>query len=228
MTLSHGTNGAFRLSQHGRKLNRGMLRSCVTRCNDDTMSINTHWFKSLMADRNVSQRELARRIGIDHSALSLALRGKREMKMAEAAGIARLLGVPVAEVMENAGITADTRTVPLRGYVDGHSEMHTEESEERIPSPHAMPVGSFALQCRTAASPIDHMDGWILFVQRPVDSIPAEAIGRFCLCRLVNGVQIVGTLRRGYKRGRFNIITAASQFNDVELEWASPVTYIET
>lgn len=226
--LSSTSNDAFRIPQHGRKLNGGMLRSCVTRCKASTMSVNTHWFKSLMADRNVSQRELAKRIGIDHSALSLALRGKRQMKMVEAAGIARLLGVPVAEVMENAGIQADTRTVPLRGYVDGHSEMHTEESDERVPSPHAMPLGSFALQCRTASSPIDHMDGWMLFVQRPIDSIPADTIGRFCLCRLANGMQIVGTLRRGYKRGRFNIVTASSQFNDVELEWASPITHIET
>lgn len=181
-----------------------------------------------MADRRISQRELAKRLGVDHSALSLAFRGKRQMKMTEAADLARLLGVPVSEVMENAGIQGDSSTVPMRGFVDGHGEMHTEESDERVASPHAMTSGSFAVQCRTSASPLEYMDGWMLFVTRPLDSIPNEALGKFCLIRLNDGVQVVGTLKRGYKRGRFNIISAGSQMNDVDVEWASPISYIET
>jgi transcriptional regulator with XRE-family HTH domain len=192
------------------------------------MTINTDWFKSLMADRRISQRELAKKIGVDHSALSLAFRGKRNMKMAEAADIARLLGVPVAEVMENAGIQSDAKSVPLRGFVDGHGEMHSEESDERIPAPHAMALGSFAIQCRTSSSPLEYMDGWLLFVAKPVDHVSAEVVGKFCLCRLVDGVQVIGTLRRGYKRGRYNLINANSQMTDVDVQWAAPILYIET
>lgn len=218
----------FRIPQHGENLNGFVLRKDVKRCKSNTMTINTDWFKNLMADRRLSQRELAKKIGIDHSALSLALRGKRQMKMTEAADLARLLGVPVAEVMENAGIQSDTRTVPMRGFVDGHGEMHTEETDERVPSPNAMALGSFALQCRTASSPMDHMDGWILFVTKPVGHVPADAIGKFCLCRLKDGVHVIGQLKRGYKRGRYNIVSAGVQINDAELEWAAPITHIET
>ena len=192
------------------------------------MAINTDWFKGLMADRRISQRELAKRLGVDHSALSLAFRGKRQMRMAEAADLARLLGVPVAEVMENAGIQADTMTVPLRGFVDGHGEAHIKEDEERVTSPHAMAVGSFALQCRTSSSPLEYMDGWMLFVTKPLDQIPTGAQGKFCLVKISDGVQVIGTLKRGYKRGRYNIINAGSQINDADVDWAAPILYIET
>lgn len=193
------------------------------------MSINTDWFKGLMADRRISQRELAKKLGIDHSALSLTFRGKRNMKMTEAAELARLFGVPVAEVMENAGVHADTRTVPFRGWIDGHGELHLEPSNHRISSPQPMPLGSFAVQYRTNGTPLEHLDGWMCFVRTPQDGVPHECINKFCLTKLDEGVQMVGVVKRGYQRGRYNLVmSAAQQINDVVLEWAAPILYIET
>lgn len=210
-------------------MNTYLLRCHVWRCNHSTMAINTDWFKGLMADRRISQRELAKRLGVDHSALSLAFRGKRHMKMTEAADLARLLGVPVADVMENAGIKADERTIPLKGWIDGHNELHYEDSDIRVTSPSPMPEGSFAIQYRTSGTAIEHVDGWTLFVRTPHGGIPAECLNKTCLVKLTDGMQMVAFVKRGYRRGRFNLIFNASQhMNDVELEWATPVMYIET
>lgn len=193
------------------------------------MTINTDWFKGLMADRRISQRELAKKLGVDHSALSLTFRGKRNMKMNEAADLARLLGVPVADVMENAGIKPDERSIPLKGWIDGHNELHYEDSDIRVTCPSPMPEGSFAIQYRTSGTPIEHNDGWTMFVRTPQRGVPAECINRTCLVKLSEGVQMVGFVKRGYIKGRYNLILNASQhMNDVELEWATPIAFIET
>lgn len=216
------------LSQHSGVVNRDVLRSRVHWCNPCNMSIDTDWFKDLMAARRISQRQLAKQLGVDHSALSLTFRGKREMKMTEAADLARLLGVPVADVMEHAGIQGDTRTVPLRGWIDGLCETHLEESSDRVPAPHGMAEGAFALQYRTSGTPLDYKDGWIAFIQKPLDEVPAEAIGQFCLVKLTDGIQMVGTLKRGYKKGRWNITNAVSTIHDVDVDWAAPIAFIQT
>ena len=54
--------------------------------------MDTKWFRDRLADRGLSQRALARQMALDAAAVSLMLRGKREMKLTEAAEIARLLG----------------------------------------------------------------------------------------------------------------------------------------
>lgn len=51
----------------------------------------------------MSQRELARHMRMDAGAMSLMLRGKRKMTVAEATAIAKALGVSVEEVVARAG-----------------------------------------------------------------------------------------------------------------------------
>ena len=52
--------------------------------------MDTNWFRDRLADRGLSQRALARHMGLDAAAVSLMLRGRRVMKLTEAAEIARL------------------------------------------------------------------------------------------------------------------------------------------
>lgn len=65
---------------------------------------NTRWFQNRIADVRLSQRRVAKHLGLDPAAVSLMIRGKRKMSAAEAAELARLLGVTVNEVMRHAGI----------------------------------------------------------------------------------------------------------------------------
>lgn len=65
--------------------------------------VDTRWFQDRLADKRLSQRRLAARLGLDPAAVSLMLRGKREVKVSEAAQIARFLGVEVDEVLGRFG-----------------------------------------------------------------------------------------------------------------------------
>lgn len=193
------------------------------------MSIDTKWFSQQLAERGLSQRELARKLGLDQSAISLTFRGKRQMKFAEAADIARLLGLPVSDVLKNAGVPLDEgkQTVPLMGYMDGQGEVHClhVENAERIVSPVPMPDGSAAIQCRTSGTPLEYMDGWMIFKERPTTQPPLD---QFCIVKIKGSIRTLGTLRRGYKKGRWNISGPAINVTDADLEWASPIVTIKT
>lgn len=73
--------------------------------------VDTRWFQNALADKRLSQRKLAIRLGVDPAAVSLMIRGKRKMSAAEAAEVAKFLGVSVEEVLWKSGNTA---TMPAK------------------------------------------------------------------------------------------------------------------
>lgn len=198
------------------------------------MPIDTRWFQDLLADRRISQRGLAKKLGLDPAAVSLMFRGKRRMQMHEAADVAHLLGVSLDEVLAHAGIRPPRcesehteLTVPLVHWMDGQGEMHAIEPGQRIEIKGSLPDEVIACQCRTAMSPIEHMDRWVLFFQAPLKAgVQPDAVGRFSVMRLHGGLMTAGHLRPGYKRGTY-AIHGPMNLMDAHVEWATPVVLIQ-
>lgn len=194
--------------------------------------IDTKWFKDRLADCKLSQRGLARAMGLDPAAVSLTLRGKREMKIAEAAQIARLLGVPADEVMQHAGVSirSNGELVPINAWMDGNTEVHFAPVGQSIQHPGGdMPATLGATQCRTAGTELEHMDGWMLFVSRiNVDQgIPPEAVGRLSIVKVRNGLVYAARVMRSSRRGMWNLQTPLGTIADVDVEWANPVLMVQ-
>lgn len=194
--------------------------------------MDTQWFRARLADRGLSQRALARQMGLDAGAVSLMLRGRREMKLTEAAEIARLLGAPAEDVIAAAGvrISSGGAEVPVVGWVDGLAEIHWQPTGDTVPHPGGgLPATISAVQCRTAGSPMGHMDGWMLFACAEAPrGVQADAIGRMSLCKLRNGVIVLGAPHRSYSRSRWDIVGPAATATGADLEWAVPVMMILT
>ncbi len=193
------------------------------------MAIDAKWFRAQLAERSMSQRQLAKKLGLDQSAISLTFSGKRRMQFSEAAEIARLFRLPVSDVMRHAGMPVDDpdQTVALCSTYDGHGESHCIEFKdaERVKPPAPMAIGSTAMQCRTAGSPLEYMDGWIIFCGPPTEQI---ALDTFCRVKLKNGMRVLGVVRKGYKRDRYNISGPAGLMADADIEWVQPVVSIKT
>jgi len=193
------------------------------------MPVDTRWFRDRLADRQMSQRGLARALGLDAAAVSLMLRGKRAMRMTEAADIARLLGVPAGEVMKAAGVRASTsgESVPVIGFVDGAGEAHWQD-DGSVPHPGGdMPAAVHAVQCKTGGTQLDHMDGWLLFCASTApNGVQADAVGRLSFCRLRNGVIFLAVPKHARTRGRWDLSGPGSTAAGVDLEWAVPVLSI--
>jgi transcriptional regulator with XRE-family HTH domain len=85
------------------------------------MNIDTRWFQTRLADRHVSQRQLAKRLGLDPAAVSLMLHGRRKFTAKEAVEIARVLGVELEAVVTKAGLGRGVGGL-LRGSGEGAPE----------------------------------------------------------------------------------------------------------
>lgn len=199
---------------------------------DVVMTIDTDWFTDRLAQRRLSQRQLAKLMGIDSAAVSLMLRGKRKMTLDEAAQIAVLLQSTTTDVLEAAGVqvTGSDRRVKVIGFMhgDGSVGLEAEGTHDLVDAPPGLPGDAVAIQCRTARSEQELVDGWLYFLSEGQVN-PERAVGTFSLVAIKNNGLHMAHIKRGYRRGTYNIAdTTGRSMQNVELAWASPVFWIKT
>ena len=191
--------------------------------------MDTNWFRSALKDKQISQRGLAKLIDLDPAAISLMFRSKRRMTPHEAHQIATILGVPLLEVMRRAGIevTEDIRQAPVAGHVDasGNVIMMASGTHDLAQAPGDCPLGTFAVQVRSHTST---KDGWLLFIS-PTQNQAFEHLDKLCSCATSQGKQVLGVVRRGYRKDTQNLILWPSDetISDAALAYVSPVLWIK-
>jgi transcriptional regulator with XRE-family HTH domain len=191
--------------------------------------MNTEWFRDRLKQKKVSQRGLAKLLDIDPAAASLMLRAKRKMTSHEAHQIAQILGVPLNEIMRQAGIDVidDVRRVPITAYMDEHGvvSLMPARTHDTVIGPADCPIGTYAIQVR---SPATIKDGWLLFVN-PAQAPAADNIDKLCSTATAEGKQLVGVVRRGYRRDTHNLILWPDMtvLADANVAWTSPVIWIK-
>lgn len=191
--------------------------------------MQTDWFKQKLAERKLSQRQLAKLMGLDAAAVSLMLRDQRKMTNEEAHFIASTIGVPVTEVLRRAGIEVldDVRSVPISASMDDHGEItiFPDKTHDKVHGPADCPVGTYAVQVR---APTVVQDGWLIFVS-PTQQEANALLDRLSLVTFAKGVQTMGVLKRGYRSGTFNVVRliARDVLQDKTVAWASPVLWVK-
>jgi len=197
---------------------------------------NYRYFVNAIRDNQISQRQLAGKMGMDPSALNLALRGKRRLQLDEAARLSKLLSLPLDDVLYNAGVELPPEqgkgkgvSVPVTGYVDAEFRVHAGATPgpRKVEAPPVPLRGLEALRIRTAASSADAWDGAILYF-RPMEDVEAESIGRMCIVLTAAGDRLVRVLRQGYVRGTYNLAHLNGGLVDeaVKVVSASPVVWM--
>lgn len=191
------------------------------------MPINKRYFSDLMKDRKISLRETARRMDIWPAALSRSLDGKRKMQLPEAVQLARILSVPLAEVMLNAGIeqaqVAGRRCSIIGHVLDGAVvEPVPAGVIERISIPDGLADDVAAVQTHTSETAAGFADGWVTFIGPEVD--PSDCLGCYALVSIEDDGWVMGTIRRGYSPGTWNVFLSLRSQNDhrknVRITWA--------
>lgn len=190
--------------------------------------MNTEWFRGRLADRKISQRGLARMMELDPAAVSLMMRGKRRMTTHEAHQISTILGTPLNEVFRHAGIevTEDVRRCPIAAHVNerGAVVLMPPGTHDTVLGPADCPIGTYAVQMRSHASVTD---GWLLFVT-PAQVPPADNADQLCLVALADGRQMLGIVRRGYRRDTHNLVLwpGMETLDDASIVWSSTVLWL--
>lgn len=207
---------------------------------DESVYVDTHWFQAQLADKRLSQRKLAAMMGLDPAAVSLMLRGKRKMVAGEVAVVARLLGVPVDEVMRHAGIDTGLiergvssglgsgagagAGVPVVGWVDASGVVKAERSAG--PAVVVRPPVSGDLEAVRIQT--DGLyDGFVLYY-RPCEGVSLEAVGQMCIVETVEGLRLVRYVKRGYEPGKYAIGGwRQDKIDDVGLKTATPILWMK-
>lgn len=192
--------------------------------------INKRYFENLMADRKLSLRALAQRLGMNHSQLSLTFSGARRLQLDEAAALSSIFSRPLTEIAEAAGVTT-TPVAGKRAQVigtiggDGTVSLYGDKIMERVNAPDGLPPDCIAVQARTASSPLGWMDGWLYFC-RPHDGVDPSLYGSLCLVKIKGGPTVVATVTRGYRENTFNL-SGPYNAESERLESGTPVLLIK-
>lgn len=188
--------------------------------------INRRYFEGLMADRKLSLRALATKLGLGHSQLSLMFSGARRPQLEEAAQLAEIFGEPLHRVVEALGVSVQSsnrRRVDVIGAMggDGIVTLTPSGSVDRTTAPDGLPDDIQAVQFRTQGTALDWLDSFVCFFRKP-NGISHEAVGRLCVCKIDGGPVVVASVRRGYKERTFNLAGTFHQ-ESAPLEWATPI-----
>lgn len=191
--------------------------------------INQDWFKDRLRQVKLSQRQLAKKMGLDPASVSYMLSGKRGMSMDEARVIAGFLLLPVTEVMRQAGIDVldDVRKVPVAGYIStgGAVSLLPKGTHDLVLCPADVPTGSFAIQSRIVNSA---NDGWLWFVSG-VQEEPEQCTGKLTVLASKDGRMLCSIIKRGYKNGRYNLILMpdGGVIENEEVAWCARILWIQ-
>lgn len=192
-----------------------------------TFKINTAWFRDRLIAKQISQRKLAKIVGMDAGAMSLTLRGGRKLQLTEAEAIAGELGVPVMEVLEAAGVNTSTgahESALVVGQVGADGSVQVIRGG-RVPTPAGMPQGTQVVryQCDGAR------DGWMAFYV-PSDGVSSDAVGKLAIVKLggKDGTWL-RVLKRGYGKGGWNLLGMFGEtaIAGAQVVSASPVLWVK-
>lgn len=199
---------------------------------DAVMTIDTRWFTDRLAQRRMSQRGLAKLMGVDSSAISLMFRGKRKMTLEEAAQLAVLLDTTAQEILERSGVRvpAGDNMVKVVGFMQGDTTvvMAGEGAHEMVEAPPNIPTRAVAIQARTAGTERAVWDGWLYFVAEEQMN-PQAALGNEALVAVKGNGLLLTHVAKGYRKGTYNLINSRGQVTpNIELAWASPLYWVKT
>lgn len=188
--------------------------------------INKRWFQNLFADKKMKQSEVAKAIGLHAPALTRILNDERRLQMNEAIDLARVLSIPLEDVLTHAGLPshAESSSAEVRGSIN--EEGLVEYATARVRSVDAPGEGLSALEYPKHR--------WTLYY-RPSASVSPDAIGRLAMVILARDGHTakqpcMAFVERGSRPGVYDLrgFVDGQETRDVTLGSASPVVWIRT
>lgn len=178
------------------------------------------WVTEKLSETEISQRELADRVGLDPGALSRTIAGRRRLQLDEATAIAQSFKVDLGEVLEHFGLQNNHkpgRDVPLKYLLSGRSEA-AAAIDEKLP----LPFGMSAVACAQWREKTSPYDGWVFFLR----AAGPIMIGHLAIVLLDDGAQLVGTPARGYAPNQYVVHKLTGGSEVVQLASMEQITMI--
>lgn len=205
-------------------------------------SVNTDWFKSQLAEKGISIRQLAiRHMQLDPSAVSLMLHGLRKPQLDEAARLAEVLDQPIETVLEAFGVSpggllglgaAGGRALPLEGWLDGTLTLRREGLRGKKATTCPFPDRDIHVaRFQTAGTEFAGWDGAMCFYRMTKrKGVDHELLGRAAMVQIAGETELkLREVRRGYAPGLFNLAALSGRIIEegVRLDLMLPVVWLK-
>lgn len=215
------------------------MGSSKAKDDDAPIAIDGDWFKDKLAEKGTSLSSLARHIGVDKSAVSRMLAGKRKMRMDEANAIANFIAAPVSLVLKHAGVAMDIDGQPTRILLA--ATINEKGQVEKLSDPRPLPQSVIdraqaaiakhgngkiiAAQVRAMTGPLAVMDDAVVLFKY-TDTVDHGAIGTLSICRSHSGEQMMARIECARKTGEARVVCADGKVREFDLHTATPVLAI--
>lgn len=197
--------------------------------------VDSKWFKDRLADQQLSARKAGMMVGLDATALAKVFAGTRRLQMGESVALARILRVPIDELLKHAGMqpAASRRAIRISQFADHGglvgSDAPANGGPRTIEPPPGVPCDTAAVALRI---PNSVADGWVAFYA-PTARLEPEAVGRLAVVGLKNGKRYLRVLEQGFEHGRWDLVAFAPgqgvpTIRGVVVAWAAPVLWLRT
>lgn len=191
------------------------------------------WFQAKFALSGLTQRKVAKALGLVAPAISKVLRGKRKFTLEEATEVARLISEPLEVVLERLGISSEgaegKATMRVSGWIDANFKIHLEKRGTVVaPRPARSSPKIQCLRFKTVHTPLEGMDGALVYFE-PIRGVSSSNVGRMCVVKTEAGEVYFATPRpvsgtRDYSLLRMD--GSVMEFR-VKITCASPVVWMK-
>jgi len=185
--------------------------------------------KRLRKNANLTLEELSEKAGISVSQLSRYESGERDPSLTHLRALAAVFDAPIAVIAE------EQRQLPVIGYAGAGAEIHMMDDYakgdgmDEIDAPPGVPPNAIAVRVRGDSMLPAYHDGDHIIYDRPLSGRDiGHYVGRECVVRIADGRTFIKTLGRGSRDGLWTLWSYnAAPMNDMVLEWAARVRWIE-
>lgn len=200
-------------------------------------NINARWFVARIESMGLSQRKFAEKVHLHHVLVHRLLHGNREFSLEEATAFSRVLGVPLDEIILQAGIrgfaegAGSKDTLTITGWIDGELVVHWEapRGTKIAPRPESSAKGVQVIRFQTGGTKLDAFDGALAYFQHNA-KLNGECLGRQCVVSLKGGEEwLLCVVRRGYQGGTYNLekLNGELLMENAIVDSASPLMWLK-
>lgn len=204
--------------------------------------VDTQWILRQIENRELTQRVIAQALSLDPSSVSLLIRGRRLLKLAEAKTLAEVLNVPLSELLERFGLVLDevengprAKNLKIEGWLDALLVLRGVRDPAgmlRGSKSAPMPFRDAEIRvarCQTAGTEFEGFDGALVYFKTE-KRVDLECLGKLTMIKLVGADELrLRVIRRGYTAGKYNLFSPSGRMieEEVLVEATLPVVWMK-
>lgn len=191
-------------------------------------------FLAAVEATNKSVRGIALSAGLKEDQLKSLAQGKsRTMNVDDAKKVAAVFGVTLDDFYEGKLAQSGQPTIAIAGLVGAGARVPVFDAYEKGDGPQVVcppgigPSGVVAVEVEgDSMEPVYSAGDLLFYTRHSHEGVPAEALGRRCVCEDLRGDGWVKLIREGRSPGTFDLHSfnnATPPMYGVLLKWAAPV-----